>query len=484
MKEVVDLINSIKNYNKSKTDNNLNRIIELVQFLSENISLCKEKDLKDILNDFKKIDDEIIQFNNPLNFFYFLVNNKLGSETDDKYLIFWMMILEQDDPFLKQLLIFQALNHYFDEKFPKKKLPKFYKIDEFSSESLKFSSLGLIEDNTEKSMNYFSKALLDDKNNWVASLHLAYYYLDTDNFENSVRQFNKVLKHRKSIDFLEYTADILFELGNMYSFKLNQLKEGEKFYKECIKVNQDLQGLNNNYGYCLFRLRKYKSALTYLRKASKIEEDKETPLWNILRVYKRIKDYDNALKTIKKIKKISKRKKAVEKELNAILNKLQLEDSSDEIVLSDNIILEKENSHVRIFKKLKAISQENILEELIHNRIKRNEDVFQRKLKIYDDEWGYGKQLIMPDVGRLDLLVVDIKTHELIVIELKKDSSYNDVITQIKKYMKWVKDNIAKDNYKVKGLICLHSANTDLIKRAKKERIEIQEYSFNFNRIV
>ena len=110
--------------------------------------------------------------------------------------------------------------------------------------------------------------------------------------------------------------------------------------------------------------------------------------------------------------------------------------------------------------------------------------VFQRNLKIYEDHIYYGKQLVMPDVGRLDLLVVDTDTKELIVVELKRNESYNDVIAQTLSYMKWIKDNIAKKNEKVKGLICLHTANEELRQEAKRENIEIQEYSFSFEKVV
>ncbi len=484
MNDIDKLIDSIKRLKKSKTKDNLNTAVVLVQIIIENIAIYEKKDLMKVLIELKKAEPNLIKENNPLNLFYAILNYKLDFDFDEEYLFIWMVTVEIQDPYLKQLIIYQSLNQYFDDKALKKFLPKFYSFDKISSKSLRFSSLGLVEDDFEKSADCFSKALFEDKGNWVANLFLATYYLETNNYENSVRQFKSVLKHRKSTDFLEYTADILFELGNIFASKLNQLKEGEKYYKECLKVNKELQGLNNNYGYCLFRLKKYKSALIYLKRALKIEEDKETPLWNILRVYKRIKDYENALTTIKRIKKISKRKKAVDKELKAISKRLVIEDSPSEITPTDSVIVNENKSIARKFKKSNAFNQENILEELLHNRILRNEEVFQRSLKIYKDEFYYGKQLVMPNVGRLDLLAIDEKVKQLIVIELKKDESYNDAISQIKKYINWVRENIDYEGYHIKGVICLHNANTELVIKAKKEKIEIQEYSFNFERIV
>ncbi len=486
MDNIKDLINAIRDFQKSKTKTNCNKIGELFFDFSENITKFKTDDFTIILHEIKKIDKETILYNSPLNLLYAISNHKLKREIEFEYIYAWYLLVDIGDIFSKQHLVYQSLITNFNIKVANDLLRKFYEKDENSTSSLKLSMLGLIEKNATKSANYFTKAIIEDTNNWFANLNLGMYYLYNENYENGVKKFENILKYKDALIEIDYYPDILLKLGDVYSFKLKDLIKGEEYYKECLKITPNLNGLNNNYGYCLFRLKKYKTAEKYLKKATRLENDKETPLWNLLRVYKRIKDYEKALVILRKLKKTSKRKITINREISTLENKVvTIENIDISHEIKDAVIDYKDkkskNYHISKFKKSKSIGQESMLEELIHNRIKRGEVVFQRKLKIYQDELYYGKQLIMPDVGRLDLLVIDTKTKELIVVELKKDDSYNDVISQTLKYIKWIKENIGK-KYEVKGLICLHKASVDLLENAKEQNIEIQEYNFDFTK--
>jgi hypothetical protein len=56
-------------------------------------------------------------------------------------------------------------------------------------------------------------------------------------------------------------------------------------------------------------------------------------------------------------------------------------------------------------------------------------------------------------VGPIDLLAIDKKTHDYVVIELKKGRSADKVYGQCSRYMGWVRKNLASEGVKVHGVI-------------------------------
>ena len=114
--------------------------------------------------------------------------------------------------------------------------------------------------------------------------------------------------------------------------------------------------------------------------------------------------------------------------------------------------------------------------QVIHNSKSR----FNRNLQIYETEHDYGRQFIIPEegYGRIDLLVKDVDNGDIIVIELKKGKSDDEVIKQISRYMGWVKKNIAKNKENVRGIICVYKADDKLINSvAINPMMELFEYS-------
>ncbi len=87
-------------------------------------------------------------------------------------------------------------------------------------------------------------------------------------------------------------------------------------------------------------------------------------------------------------------------------------------------------------------------------------------------------------IGRLDLLAEDAEGN-LYIIELKKDSDYDDVFEQIKLYIDWFrKSKYCKKNTKVFGIICLNNPPKKLIDKVKKSKnIRLFEYSISYSEI-
>lgn len=67
-------------------------------------------------------------------------------------------------------------------------------------------------------------------------------------------------------------------------------------------------------------------------------------------------------------------------------------------------------------------------------KIENGIPVFGLKLKMYKRKGEYGRQYIIP-IGRLDLLCEDCEGN-LYIIELKKDSGYDDAYKQTADYKK------------------------------------------------
>ena len=110
-------------------------------------------------------------------------------------------------------------------------------------------------------------------------------------------------------------------------------------------------------------------------------------------------------------------------------------------------------------------------------------EVFGLKLKMYKRKGVYGRQFIIP-IGRLDLLCED-DNGDLYIIELKKDSGYDDAYKQTAAYLDWFEKNndIAKGK-KVHGIICLNSPSQDLIKNVHRDpRMKLFEYQISYREI-
>jgi RecB family endonuclease NucS len=69
-------------------------------------------------------------------------------------------------------------------------------------------------------------------------------------------------------------------------------------------------------------------------------------------------------------------------------------------------------------------------------------------------------------VGPIDLLTVDTKTGDYVVIELKKGRSADKVYGQCSRYMGWIRNNLAPGGKKVHGAIVAREID-DKLKAAR-----------------
>jgi len=86
------------------------------------------------------------------------------------------------------------------------------------------------------------------------------------------------------------------------------------------------------------------------------------------------------------------------------------------------------------------------------------------------------------EVGRIDILARDKNSKDYVIIELKKSRPTEWVVGQIRKYLGWIKKNLAdKDNVGVRGIIIVPSGSPDLEYAVMGQGdIKVFTYKINF----
>lgn len=108
--------------------------------------------------------------------------------------------------------------------------------------------------------------------------------------------------------------------------------------------------------------------------------------------------------------------------------------------------------------------------------------VFGIKLKVYKRKGEYGRQYIIP-VGRIDLLCEDAAGN-LYVVELKKDSGYDDAYEQTAQYLDWFEKSEKFKSKKVYGIICLNNPTQELISKVHNDkRMRMFEYRISYTEL-
>lgn len=105
-----------------------------------------------------------------------------------------------------------------------------------------------------------------------------------------------------------------------------------------------------------------------------------------------------------------------------------------------------------------------------------------KRYSLLEEDGDMVGQQYTTNIGRIDLLAREKKTGDWVVIELKKGRPANSVVGQLTTYMGWVKDNLARDNEEVKGIIIAGEADEKLRYAVKIiPNVEFFTYSLKFN---
>ncbi|HEX5150157.1 MAG TPA: endonuclease NucS domain-containing protein [Parafilimonas sp.] len=308
---------------------------------------------------------------------------------------------------------------------------------------------------------------------YVASYFIGLCYLNLENHENAILQFEIFLENLE----LTLKAPNLEDETGLTIAKWNAL---------------------NHLGYLYNRVEEYKKAKNYYENGLEVFSVEETffinnenhddklldefAIWtnNYVLSLEKTGEIQKCITTLKFA--ISKRPTDYYfiKQLARFEEKLKNKSFADGII--NKLFKKKQPFNIQQFEATKSVSKEKSLEDMIVEQIKYGFKVFGKELEIYKDKFIYGRQYHISSVNRrLDLLLIDKLNNQLYLVELKRNEAGVEVVEQIEKYI----DGLSKElNQNIKGIICLHKPDSQLTELVKtKENIELYTYGFDFNKL-
>lgn len=314
----------------------------------------------------------------------------------------------------------------------------------------------------------------------------------------------------------QLAPDIPFTLNNLgYSlYKQKKYLEAKELFGQCLDANKDLPYVANNYVRVLIALGRNADAKKFVNSkkfkiAKAIQERVKRQDDHNVRLNKKdlsvksdtIIESDSDTADLFEITSSEDEIKRCQQYTNNRLsengakcqqpsNEMQLESKTKHQRFSNERSLEGEIKHSQPLneRQLEAtakhlqFSKEKLLEEELTARIESGMQVFGKYLKVYKRKGEYGRQYNIP-VGRLDLLCEDANGN-LYVIELKKDSGYDDVYEQITQYLAWFEQSEKFKGKKVYGIICLNHPTQELLSKVHADkRIRIFEYQISYTEL-
>ena len=293
-------------------------------------------------------------------------------------------------------------------------------------------------------------------------------------YEN-MKMWNNAIACLECLD-ITYTydqADRWFRLGWCYG-KVRSNKDEAEAYRKCLECDPDYPYARNNLGYAYEKLRVYDKALKIYKECIDRSVDLDYACSNYASILITLGEYKKARAFIKK-SPYRVRKRIVDRLDAAERGEVKNVKSVDESPVPQSRIVQCE-------RNVSQFSSEKLLEDELELRMQNGSDVFGVPLKIYRRKGVYGRQLIVP-VGRLDLLCED-DSGNLYVIELKKDSGYDDAYAQICSYIDWLEKSDYAQGKNVYGIICLSAPEQRLVDAVHAdERVKLFEYHISYTEI-
>lgn len=199
-----------------------------------------------------------------------------------------------------------------------------------------------------------------------------------------------------------------------------------------LRIKAELLSLNN-LGYCLYKQKKYREALVIFEKCLREKRDLSCAANNYVRVLIALGRNKDAKAFIRSSDvKVSKQLKDKVSKLDNHNARLKKDFIAESQSLNEEESTEKASLNIEV--KRHQFTNEKLLEDELAAKIENGIPVFGLKLKMYKRKGEYGRQYIIP-IGRLDLLCEDCEGN-LYIIELKKDSGYDDAYKQTADYKK------------------------------------------------
>lgn len=485
-------VNEVLKKTKNKNINGLRKIFcdELLDNISQGYVKYERTDFEKsplinmLLENIEKLPEEHVYFH---FIYHFYKNNQIKCNELIEKLIFkiyeeYKKIEQNDKEFMSEgeivELFLEPLKEAYNGFWSKlanilRKYPTQHGIPELCETLEKY-----YESKTyEESLNIFLDYIQKNPNTILIRELTGYVYYKMNMWNNAIAYFEEV--EDTALFFL--ISEFYFFLAYSYG-KINDYPNEEKAYRKSLEFLSDDINVINNLGYCLYRQKKYTEAITYFQKCLDMEKDYIYASNNYLRVLIALGRNMEAKKFVESGKyKVS----------SDMLKRVKMLDNtnvkvSKNIVKNASIDINEQNSiqekDISFGIKKHQFSNEKLLEDELTAKLEKGIEVFGMKLKIYRRNKIYGRQHVIP-IGRIDLLCED-ENGNIYIIELKKDSGYDDAYEQIVKYIDWFEKDKISDGKKVYGIICLNSPTKNIIEKVHNDkRIRLFEYQISYTEI-
>lgn len=328
-------------------------------------------------------------------------------------------------------------------------------------------------DSVESCLALEEVLVIAPNNDFVKEI-LAINYYNAKMWGNAVALFEQI----EGDPFLIYTDYMYHMMGWCYG-KLKETSNEIAAYEKSAEIYLEGAYTLNNLGYAYYKAKQYNKALDCFQRCLDNSLNLDTAVNNYARTLLAMKRYKDA----KKFANNSPHK--INKNL---LEKITNAENSNKRISADKPIsesLQEEagaviESNVSIGIKKQQFTSEKILEDELVLRIESGIEVFGKQLKIYRRKGIFGRQYILSNGKRPDLLAEDSEGN-LYVIELKKDSGYDDAYEQTVDYLKWFDENWKDKVKNIYGIICLNNPTQTLLDKVhSNNRIRVFEYQISY----
>lgn len=327
-------------------------------------------------------------------------------------------------------------------------------------------------ENPEAELDLLMMAVQADPKCYLAHFLVAMLFYDQRQWKSALPYFEKAA--RSSV----YSNDASFYFDFAWAAeKAGKLDYAYQLYQSVLALDERYPCAVNNLGCVLLRMNKLDEAYKEFNRAINLGLDGALPYRNIVATLERQGKYAECLKFIEANLERLGRRYSLE------TDRLKLLESSEG---NGMLGIQEMSSSGRGDNEQEGLFGKRMLEDEIETLIESGQGVFGRKLRIYEDENGYGRHYYVPGAGRIDLLAIDEADQTLCVISAHNAVADERALLVIWQQISAARKAVAKRWQKVCGYIVCPSAN-ETLKASKKaikfEDVHLFEYRFVFDEV-